>query len=64
LRRDAGCSADKGKDQARETVTIRIRRALRLLDSHHPALASHLREAVRTGTACCYQPAQPVRWEV
>jgi hypothetical protein len=45
-------------------VAIRIRRALRLLDGHHPALASHLREAVRTGTTCSYQPAQPVSWEV
>ena len=51
-------------EKARKTVAIRIRRALRLLDSHHPALASHLREAVRTGTTCSYQPAQPVTWEV
>jgi hypothetical protein len=46
-------------EKARKTVTIRIQRTLRLLDSHHPALASHLREAVRTGTTCSYQPAQP-----
>jgi len=45
-------------------VAVRIRRALRLLDSHHPALACHLREAVSTGTTCTYQPAQPVTWEV
>jgi hypothetical protein len=29
-------------EKTRKTVTIRIQRALRLLDSHHPALASHL----------------------
>ena len=51
-------------EKARKTVTIRIQRALRLLDSHHPALASHLREAVRTGTTCSYQPAQPLTWEL
>jgi AAA ATPase-like protein len=51
-------------EKARKTVTIRIQRALRLLDSHHPALASHLRETVRTGTACSYQPAQPLTWEL
>jgi hypothetical protein len=51
-------------EKARKTVTIRIQRALRLLDSHHPALASHLREAVRTGTTCSYQPAQPFTWEL
>jgi hypothetical protein len=45
-------------------VTIRIQRALRLLDSHHPALASHLREAVRTGTTCSYQPAELLTWEL
>jgi hypothetical protein len=51
-------------EKARKTVTIRIQRALRLLDSHHPALASHLREAIRTGTTCSYQPAQPLTWEL
>jgi hypothetical protein len=51
-------------EKARKTVTIRIQRALRMLDSHHPALASHLREAVRTGTNCSYQTAQPVSWEL
>ena len=51
-------------EKARKTVTIRIQRSLRLLDSHHPALASHLREAVRTGTTCSYQPAQPLTWEL
>jgi hypothetical protein len=51
-------------EKARKTVTIPIQRALRLLDSHHPALASHLREAVRTGTTCSYQRAQPLTWEL
>jgi hypothetical protein len=51
-------------ERARKAVTIRIQRALRLLDSHHPALASHLREAVRTGTACSYQPAELFTWEL
>jgi len=51
-------------EKARKTVTIRIQRALRLLDTHHPALASHLRDAVRTGTTCSYQPAQPLTWEL
>ena len=51
-------------EKARKTVTIRIQRALRLIDSHHPALASHLREAVRTGTTCSYQPARPLTWEL
>jgi hypothetical protein len=36
----------------------------KIIDSHHPALASHLREAVRTGTTCSYQPARPLTWEL
>jgi len=51
-------------EKARKTVTIRIQRALRHLDRHHPVLASHLREAIRTGTTCSYQPAQPLTWEL
>lgn len=51
-------------EKARKTVTIRIQRALRLLDSHHPGLATHLRETIRTGTTCTYQPAQPLTWEL
>ena len=51
-------------EKARKTVTIRIQRALRLLDRHHPALASHLRLAVRTGTTCSYEPAEPITWEL
>ena len=50
-------------EKARKTVTARIHRALRVLDTHHPALAAHLRAALRTGTTCSYQPAQPVDWQ-
>jgi hypothetical protein len=49
-------------EKARRTVTVRIQRPLRLLDSHHPALASHLREVIRTGKTCGYQPAQRLTW--
>ena len=51
-------------EKARKTVTARIHRALRLLDTHHPALAAHLRQAVHTGTTCRYEPAHPVDWEL
>ncbi|MFI6482984.1 ATP-binding protein [Nonomuraea sp. NPDC050663] len=49
-------------ERARKTVTARIRDVLRKLDSAHPELAAHLREAVSTGSTCRYQPAEPVRW--
>jgi hypothetical protein len=48
-------------EKARKTVTARIHRALRLLDTHHPALAAHLHQALHTGTTCRYEPAHPDR---
>src|SRR5262249_7657507 len=34
------------------------------LQNSPPGLAAPLREAIRTGTACTYQPAQPVDWNL
>ena len=50
-------------EKARKTVTARIHRALRVLDTHHPALAAHLRDTLHTGTTCSYQPAHPIDWQ-
>jgi hypothetical protein len=49
-------------ERARKTVTARIRDTLGRLDHAHPALAAHLRSAVRTGTYCAYLPDQPPAW--
>ncbi|KAB1927391.1 Histidine kinase [Micromonospora noduli] len=51
-------------ERARKTVTARIRDTLRKLDDRHPALASHLRDAVSTGTTCRYLPPEPLRWRL
>jgi len=51
-------------ERARTTVAWRIRSALSKRDSEHDQLARHLRNAVRTGTWCVYQPEAPVRWEL
>ncbi|MEU7970963.1 AAA family ATPase [Micromonospora sp. NPDC049089] len=51
-------------ERARKTVTARIRDALRKLDDRHPALASHLRETVSTGTTCRYQPPNALPWQL
>jgi len=51
-------------ERARKTVTARIYRALRLLDTLHPRLAAHVRGAVHTGVTCCYDPAVVVDWEL
>ncbi|WP_433129940.1 ATP-binding protein [Micromonospora sp. CA-240977] len=51
-------------ERARKTVTARIRDALRKLDERHPALASHLRESVSTGSTCRYLPPEPPPWRL
>ncbi|HEX3190505.1 MAG TPA: AAA family ATPase [Streptosporangiaceae bacterium] len=49
-------------ERARKAVTARIRDVIGRLEPVHPALASHLRESVTTGTRCSYSPPTPVSW--
>jgi hypothetical protein len=49
-------------ERARKAVTARIHHAIDRIQRYHPDLATHLRTAIRTGTACTYQPAQPADW--
>jgi hypothetical protein len=49
-------------ERARKAVTARIHHTIDHLQHYHPDLAAHLRAAIRTGTACSYQPAEPVGW--
>jgi hypothetical protein len=53
-----------GRERARVNVTRAIIGALQRIGVHHPALASHLRATVRTGTRCSYRPDPrlPLRW--
>lgn len=51
-------------ERARTAVTARIRDAIRRIESDHPELGRHLARSVRTGTFCCYDPDQPVRWQL
>ena len=51
-------------DRARKAVTMRLRDVIARLDDPLPALARHLRAAVRTGRECCYDPEEPVSWRV
>ena len=50
-------------ERARKAVTARIHHAIGRLRHYHPDQAAHLRAAIRTGTACTYQPAEPVDWD-
>jgi hypothetical protein len=49
-------------ERARKAVTMRIRAVLRILDSADPALAKHLRNAVKTGRMCVYEPDTEIVW--
>lgn len=43
-------------ERARKSVTNRIRNTLKKIETVHPSLAAHLREAVATGSSCVYRP--------
>jgi hypothetical protein len=49
-------------DRARKAVTMRIRSAVRIVEAADPALGRHLRNAVRTGRTCVYEPDASVVW--
>jgi non-specific serine/threonine protein kinase len=53
-------------ERARSTVTQRLRAAIKKIGEHHPALADHLANRVKTGTFCVYSPdpARPIEWEL
>jgi predicted ATPase len=62
-----GGRARKAGDQAeraRSAVTWRIRSAISRVEAVHPALGRHLKNSVRTGTFCAYEPEQPVDWRL
>lgn len=50
------------RERARKAVTARIRDAMGRIDRSNPQLGQHLRDAVRTGTWCTYEPAGPIDW--
>jgi AAA ATPase domain len=51
-------------ERARKTVSARVRDAIAKIDRVHPQLAEHLRESMRMGTVCSYNPFQPTAWLV
>ena len=53
-------------ERARTSVTRSIRYATTRIAEHHPSLGQHLRQAINTGTYCCYtpDPRVPVCWTV
>jgi hypothetical protein len=49
-------------ERARKAVTMRIRAAISTIAAQDDALARHLRNAIRTGRLCIYQPEEAVSW--
>jgi AAA ATPase domain len=49
-------------ERARKAVTMRIRAAISTIAAQDDALARHLRNAIRTGRLCSYQPEEAVSW--
>ena len=49
-------------ERARKAVTLRIRAAIETIAAHDEPLARHLRNAVKTGRVCSYDPESPVAW--
>jgi eukaryotic-like serine/threonine-protein kinase len=54
------------EERARISATKAIRTAIRLIEKHSPALASHLEASIQTGRFCCYSTpgAAPPRWSL
>jgi tetratricopeptide (TPR) repeat protein len=51
-------------ERARKAVAARLKDSIERIAAVHPELGRHLRDAVRTGTFCCYSPATPTAWHV
>jgi len=49
-------------ERARKAVTMRIRAAISAIAAQDDALARHLRNTIRTGRLCSYQPEETVSW--
>jgi hypothetical protein len=57
-------SVGSDAERARTAVTRTLRYAIAQLAEHHPPLAAHLDNCIRTGTYCSYRPdpLSPVDW--
>jgi len=49
-------------ERARKAVAGRIKQAVDRIESVDARLGRHLRNSIRTGTTCSYEPEQPVDW--
>ncbi|MTI40198.1 tetratricopeptide repeat protein [Fulvivirga lutimaris] len=52
------------QEKIRSAVTWRIRSAIKKINEAHPELARHLKNSIKTGTECLYQPEEKIEWMV
>ena len=55
---------DGRADKDRKSVWKVIREAIKKIAKKHPALAAHLRNSIKTGKCCSYNPKSNIHWEV
>lgn len=51
-------------ERARSAVAWRIRHAIGKIAAAHPELGRHLKNAVKTGTYCSYEPERACHWQI
>jgi hypothetical protein len=51
-------------ERARKAVAGRIKHAIDRIESVDTRLGRHLRNSIRTGTTCSYEPEHPVDWQL
>jgi hypothetical protein len=61
--RSNGRFQDRAK-RDRSSVKNAITRAIKVIAEHDPDLARHLRNSIRTGYWCSYQPEKPIGWSL
>jgi len=54
--------SDNWPERARKTVRKRIQDALVRIEAENPSLGQHLRQTIKTGAFCVYDPPDPVTW--
>jgi tetratricopeptide (TPR) repeat protein len=59
--RSAGSDPD---ERLRKAVSARVKASIDRLERLNPVLGRHLRNSIRTGFWCSYQPEQAISWEV
>jgi hypothetical protein len=62
--RPLAASAPATPEQARMTVTKRVKAAVQKVGVHHASLGHHLSTCIKTGRTCVYMPdpARPIAW--